>query len=132
MFAAAFLLATAAPPPTTDPTFPLVRLEDAHWFGVSREQSRLFWNIATRHKEQMRPVIAGGWNNNPDVVAAWEADCDWRSRVYFYLDDVLFCEHLGLRARLRSLDMVRQLIGDEAYYTGRLPAPTPAYKIPER
>jgi hypothetical protein len=53
----------------------------------------------------------------------------WRARCWYLLDDVLYCDNLTPRQKLRSLSELRDLIGDAAYAAGRMPSPIPEYKV---
>jgi hypothetical protein len=72
MLSALALLALALPAPPAefgaDPA-------DARAFRIEPACVRAFWLQADRHRRDMGPVVAGGWNNPPEVVAAWEAEC---------------------------------------------------------
>lgn len=129
MLTALFLILSAPSP--VDPDCPLVRLEDAHRFPILPAACRHYWACASRHANDLREVVCGGWNNDPAACQEWEAECAWRARCWYYLDDVLYCDYPPER-KLRSLDQLRRLIGDEAYFTGQMPDPTPRYKFPTR
>lgn len=113
----------------TDPAFPDVRLEDAQAFHVLPVVARFNYHGTWTHRDQMRPVIVT--NNPPHMVALWEADIAWRLRCWDKLDDVLYCS-FPTRKKLESLTELRRLLGDEAYFGGQMPSPTPAYKWPGR
>lgn len=112
------------------PEFPEVRLADGGAFGVHSEDARYFWLLARDHAGRMRPTVACDWNNPPDVIRAWEAECAWRHMAWYHLDDVLYC-NIPVRSKLRALDALRRHIGDADYAAGKMPAPIPsAYRIP--
>ncbi len=110
------------------PDYPGINLDDARAFGVGREECRTLWIISSRHKEQMRVTVCGGWNNAPDVCDLWERECDWRTRCWFLLDDALYVETLTPAQKRRSLSELRDLLGEVDYYGGRMPAPIPTYR----
>lgn len=109
--------------------FPGIRIEDVHTFGVGVQQGKALWELADRHGWEMRSEVES-WNS-VQVVAEWERELAWRRQCWSLLDDVL---RLGYdhKEKLRRLDRLRFLIGDEAYYSGRMPKPTPTYKIGSR
>lgn len=114
----ATLLLLAALPP--DPA-----LADAANFRVPPAVARAGWQMACKHKTARRNEV---WSwNPPGVAAAWEAECDWRRDVWDELDNVLF--HPCHRDRkVLALRCLRRLLGDEAYFSGKLPAPIPTYR----
>lgn len=107
----------------------LVLLSDAHRFGLDFYSARAMWNLVRDHAGLMRDTIRV---NDPANFHEWERECAWRYRVYYLADDVLNCPQMSVGAKLNSLDELRRLIGDEAYNAGRLPAPTPNYKVAGR
>ncbi len=104
-------------------------LADAYKFGVGFQRVRRFYLIASAQPGVMRETVAA--NNTSDVVAEWEAECTWRRRCWDLLDDAIYMENFTVYRRVESLQRLRELIGDEAYFAGRMPNPTPTDRVPE-
>jgi hypothetical protein len=104
-------LVLAVHPAPVDPNYPHVRLEDAHQFGIDPYACRRVWLDSRSHPERMRMTVAGGWNNPPETCARWEAECEWRERCWYLLDDALYA-NLPLSSKLNSLERLRVLLGD--------------------
>ncbi len=102
-----------------------VSLSDGDRFAMSGVTARYLWTVSKGHAAVMREKLAG-WNS-PDALAAWEMECEYRSRCWYLLDDVLFCQ-ISAQAKLRSLKELKRLVGDAAYYSGNLPAPVCSYR----
>lgn len=107
-----------------------VILSDAYRFGVGFHQARALWRLSEKHKSLMRDEVQ--WNNSPKAFAQWECEVQWRARCWYLLDDAVNCPELGIVRKLQSLNELRCLIGDEAFYAGIMPAPIPRYRIGER
>lgn len=127
----AVILAATINPHPVDHQYPDVRIEDALAFGIDPVSCRNAWLQCQRHRQAMQSTIAGGWNNNPAVVSAWETECSARERAWYLLDDALFCD-LPLKSKLRSLTELRNLLGPSDYHAGRMVSPFPNYRIPSR
>src|SRR5262245_328660 len=110
--------------------YPGISLDDAKAFGVTPDECRSMWIIATNHQSRMETVVAGGWNNSPTVVRTWEMECRWRTRCWCLLDDALFC-NLTDQTKRASLSALRDLLGEADYYGGRMPAPICSYRPQE-
>ncbi len=102
-----------------------VSLSDGDRFSMSGVTARYLWTVSKGHAAVMREKLAG-WNS-PDAMAQWEMECEYRSRCWYLLDDVLFCQ-LPVQSKLRSLKELKRLIGDEAYTAGVMPICTPCYR----
>jgi hypothetical protein len=128
---AAVLLALTALP-TTDPDYPDVCLADAAAFrGIDPQVARSSWIMANNHKGRMRDRVTG-WNNTEDVVRRWEGECDWRAQVWYWIDDIRYCD-IPVRSKLRALSGLKRELGEADYYAGRVPAPIPGtYRFAER
>lgn len=94
-------------------------------FRVLPIAARLNWNLACKHPAQ-RAAEVYAWNR-PDVAAQWVAECDWRRAAWDKLDDVLY-HRCPVQYKLRSLERLRELLGDEAFERGVMPAPIPNYR----
>ena len=103
-----------------------VQLEDAKSFKLEANECRKRFEAARSHAtDQMRWKI---WANNDAATAAlWEAECAWRAKCWDLLDDVLFCTYPPGK-KLHSLIRLREMIGDDDYFAGRMPCPTPTYR----
>lgn len=120
----ALLLVASLPLPASE--FPGIELTDAYAFGVDAGSCRCLWLTAKKHPATMSDEVRS-WNP-PDVVQTWCAECQWRERCWCLLDDALFCEHLTVRQKLRSLSELRDLLGEADHYAGRMPDPFPHYR----
>jgi hypothetical protein len=108
-----------------------IRIEDGQAFGsLDPEACRSLWGLSRDHADKMRKTVEA--NNLQDVVRRWERECQWRSRAWYLLDDVIHCPQYTLEKKLQSLKELRDLIGEEAYYAGMMPQPTPSYRGLER
>lgn len=125
MTAATCLVALFLPAP--DPWSPElgVCLSDAKRFAVHPHEAHFGWDLAVRHPQLRRQEVET-WNR-PDVASQWEAECDWRRAVWDKLDDLFWCK-IPTDHKLRSLGRLRQLLGDDAYFAGRVPPPIPTYR----
>ncbi len=103
-----------------------VQLDDAKTFNVSRERVRANYHEARYHvTDSMRFTI---WQNNgPNESARWEVECAYRLKAWDLLDDVIYCSYSDGK-KLDSLCRLRELIGDDDYFAGRMPAPIPMYR----
>jgi hypothetical protein len=125
------LLVALTVPHPLDERYPEVRIEDAQAFGIAPIAARNGWFQACRHRSAMRDTVAGGWNNDPETVSAWELECEKRARAWCVLDDALYAD-LPLRSKLRALNELRTILGPEDYHAGRMVSPFPSYRIPTR
>lgn len=119
-----FLAVLLCVPPCEAPN-PVAALPEAQAFGVDGPTARAMWRLASQHPNAMRAEVVG-WNR-PQDVTAWEAECEWRRAVWDKIDDVFF-HPCSDSYRLRSLNRLRELIGDENYARGILPSPLPRYR----
>jgi len=143
MFAA--LLAVAVSPADEQylaNRYPEVRLEDVRAFGVAPDVVDGLARLAHGHQPVMRRVVEA--HNDPMAVARWESECDWRRECWECLRAALLPEAAAdmivdddrrtpaavLMVRLDRLDELRRLIGDADYRAGRMPNPTPSYRLP--
>jgi len=99
--------------------------EAAAQFAVPPVVARMNWNLACRHPAH-RGAEVRAWNR-PDVVGRWQLDCEWRIACWCKLDDVLY-HRCPVAWKLRSLAQLRDLLGDEAFALGHMPAPIPNYR----
>ncbi len=111
-----------------------VVFSDAFKFGVDGPASRQLFLLASRHSSLMRPAMM---QNSQAIIEQWERECQLRSSAWSLLDDVLYCQcswYSGncLAYRVDKLNQLRLLIGDEAFYAGEMPDPTPHYKFAEK
>ena len=113
-------LCVAAPVP------PPAELADAYEFGVSPREVRAMYELAFHHPWGRQAEVRA-WNL-PAVAERWELECDWRRQVWDRLDDVVNCPGLPLDRKVWALRRVRELLGDDAYFGRRLPAPIPTYR----
>jgi hypothetical protein len=120
MFAAVLL--AVAPGPDVNP---VAALPEAQAFGVDGPTARAMWRVACQHPQAMRAEVTG-WNR-PQDVTSWEAECEWRRACWDKADDVFF-HTCSLPYKLRSLQRLRELIGEENYARGVLPSPIPQYR----
>lgn len=102
-----------------------VSLSDADAFQIPPVVVRAQWILARDHRERMTPFVVG-WNT-PTVFGYWESECQWRTACWDKLDDVLFCQ-IPDQSKLRSLAVLRGLLGNDAFYAGQMPAPIPTYR----
>lgn len=102
-----------------------VCLADAQRFQVDPQSCRALWKLTTVHPATMRPEVEA-WNS-PNALYEWEQETHWRERCWNFLDDALFCD-IRLTHKLSSLARLRELLGDEAYFAGWMPAPLPSYR----
>lgn len=129
MLAICLAACMVAPEPTPTPEeMQGIRLTDGLDFGVSFEAVRQLWYMTSRNADSMRATVTA--NNHPEDVYRWEEEVRWRSRCWYLLDDVINCPNLTRERKLQSLAELKRLIGDEDYYAGRMPGPTPKYRIP--
>lgn len=116
----AIVLLSLCPPCPGD-----VSLNDSLAWGVGKQEARLLWQVSVKHEESMRETVSNPWLTND--VAAWEREVRWRQRVWFLVDDVLFCNYPMAR-KLAALREIKELVGEADYAAGRLPAPMPSYR----
>ncbi len=102
-----------------------VSLSDGDRFAMSAETARYLWKVSHAHADVMRPKLIG-WND-ANALAAWELECVYRERCYYLLDDVLYCR-LPVASKLNSLRRLKQLLGDEMYFSGTMPSPVCSYR----
>jgi hypothetical protein len=123
-----------APPPVHG-----VYLEDALAFGVEKEAVCGLERLARIHPFVMRGEVVG-WTT-PEIFGEWQCECDWRWRCWYCLRIALdpeeaakYCTENNCwppsdeeirRTQLECLDELRNLLGPENYYAGRMPPPDP-------
>lgn len=122
-----FVVTVAAVSPIKELRSDEVKLSDAKSFKETAETVRNKYWIALNHAtDERRQVI---WQNNgPEVSELWEEDCKFRFKAWDLLDDAIHCTHYADGKRIDSLRRLREMIGDDDYYAGRMPAPVPAYR----
>ncbi len=103
----------------------MVVLSDAMRFGIEPTQARQLWLLSSTHSEKMRPLMQC---NHSAIIARWEEECKFRARAWFLIDDVMY-HYKDLHAKLVSLEALRVLLGDDAFFRGEIPAPTPQYRM---
>jgi hypothetical protein len=81
---------------------------------------------AQRQRDEMRGQVFT-WNN-PAKAWQWEQEADWRIACWDALWDALN-QGNQVHWRINRLYRLRELLGDEAFYRGRMPNPTPTYRI---
>lgn len=112
-------------PPTVPSELP-PPLRAVESFGLTPKLVRHYREVACRDRYEMRAEV-WAWNT-PTAAERWEEECHWRFECWDKLDDVLNCPGLGVPGQVRSLNRLRELIGDAAFVAGTMPGPTPAYR----
>lgn len=106
---------------------PDVCITDANWFPANYEACLSLRMMAYRHSETMKGEVFG-WNCL-EVFEQWQEECKWRLSCWDALEDA---KNPAIRVnddwRLGRLASLKGLIGDEAYYAGRMPDPLPTYR----
>ncbi len=131
MLAVCLTMCMVAPGPSPDERRGIegVVIEDVKAFGIAPADVRKnFYAANGNATDELRWTIR--YNNSPEVVMQWEEDCKYRRVCWDLLDDVVYCTFLIEAKKLRSLGRLRELLGDDDYFAGRMPNPTPYYKTP--
>lgn len=104
-------------------------LADALLFNVTYDYAKMQEFIARHHRDIKRPEVEA-WNK-PIKAWQWEREVEWRRDCWAELRDALDYNRDEPRVyvRLASLYRLRNLIGNEAFYAGAMPNPTPIYKV---
>ncbi len=141
----AMFLCWAVPTSPPEPPPSGIALIDAQKFGVDRLVVWQMTFLARGHSEVMRETVKA--NNSLDVADRWEAECKYRARCWdlltIALDDdaaksaafLAYPENRPptdfeiYRAKLNALAELRAKIGNEDYYAGVMPPPTPRYRL---
>lgn len=125
MGATLFLAVVALAPDPWDPAAG-VCLSDARRFPVPPAVARRNWQLSVSHPALVREEVRA-WNTPADF-GTWENETAWRRACWDHLDTVLYHRPASLEWKLRALGRLRELLGDEAYFAGRMPAPIPTYR----
>ena len=125
MFALILAAAAAAPVNQPAPNIDGISLDDVRWFGVSAQAAHANYVLAYHHDEHMRNQVRA-WNH-PKVAAMWETEVTWRRQCWSYLEDAANPNQSPAWRHERLIGLRHQL-GEEAYYAGRMPDPTPKYR----
>jgi hypothetical protein len=123
----AILLAVAmGPTPAERRGIEGVKWSDVTAFKFHKEEVRKNFLSAVCPTDELRYMIHQ--NNPPEVVDAWENDWQYRRKCWDLLDDAIYCEYMPEARRLRSLGRLREMLGDDDYFAGRMPCPKPFYR----
>lgn len=104
------------------------RLQDGCRFPdkASVGQMLTFNRNYKRHLELMKPLlpdqsatVRAALNETDQLYRIWEKVYDARSEIYY------------IPVRRQALQQLRELVGDEAYYTGQLPPHVPIWRFQE-
>lgn len=114
-----------------------ILLVDMYRFGLTRDHAYREWDRAYSHKRHMEPEVMS-WNSR-DTYHQWEAETAWRLKCWRLLIDAMdpnfgrygwnvFAFATVPQSRLHLLYRLREEIGDENFWEGRMPKPTPTYR----
>lgn len=104
--------------------FPGISLLDAQVFGVQREQARSMWEYACRHHNYYSDYIE--YNYRLNGWLEWKNASHDMRKIWSKLDDVVY--HVSPKSKDQILDHLndlRNMLGDEKYYSGVMPHPVP-------
>ena len=129
MFAVVLMLLAQAPPLKEDRFPDLPPLSDAARFGydgktcrkqLDRHRNHLSWVRRQQNLPESRMYGGGAkWQT-------WVENAAMRFKAWDLLDDVTYCASSYTEEKKRtSLLLLMELLGEEAYYAGRMPDPYP-------
>jgi hypothetical protein len=107
---------------------PPVLPDDARWIvqRYDREQTMSLWRSAELHLTTMK-TLEWQFPANPHEYRAWLADAKWCHDVWYTVDDIVMYHRANSTLCEEKCLHLRRLIGDEAYFLGRLPPPWPVW-----
>ena len=104
--------------------YPLVHLSDVDRFRVTAQETREFWSVSRRHIEHYEPILLERYKF--EDVQRWKCECCTSRDAWDALDNVVrLGENNSLEWKLRELERLRNIIGDDRYYAGVMPMPVP-------
>jgi hypothetical protein len=104
-----------------------VVLADAYTFGVTYRQAMYERKTAYDHKvdDNIRKMIVT-WGGEM-AAWRWEQEMEWRHRCWDALEDALNYTWEPCQ-RLRRLETLYDLLGEDAFNSRWMPTPTPNYR----
>ena len=113
---------------TPDSSTPDILLSHAYGFGVDANQAGFARKQAFDHADSEYWKIQVWMHNDYRQWANWLNEVSWRSACWSALDNALN-PSWRVSDRLWNLCMLYDLLGEEAYLSRRMPAPTPQYRV---